>query len=69
MKQLQTILRVLKTLELSVQSDISSSTARTIAICAVICGADSWVAIETYGQAKEEWLKRFLELPAEHPIT
>ncbi|MDY6900708.1 MAG: ISAs1 family transposase [Cyanobacteriota bacterium] len=35
----------------------------TIAICAVICGADSWVAIETYGQAKEEWLKRFLELP------
>ncbi len=35
----------------------------TIAICAVICGADSWVAIETYGQAKEKWLKRFLELP------
>ena len=35
----------------------------TIAICAVICGADSWVAIETYGQAKEEWLKSFLELP------
>jgi len=35
----------------------------TIAICAVICGADSWVAIETYGQAKQEWLKRFLELP------
>lgn len=35
----------------------------TIAICAVICGADSWVAIETYGQAKEKWLKRFLKLP------
>ncbi len=35
----------------------------TIAICAVICGADSWVAIETYGQVKEKWLKRFLELP------
>ena len=34
----------------------------TIAICAVICGADSWVAIETYGQAKQEWLKRFLDL-------
>ena len=34
----------------------------TIAICAVICGAESWVAIETYGQAKQEWLKRFLEL-------
>nr|WP_225226340.1 ISAs1 family transposase [Komarekiella delphini-convector] len=35
----------------------------TISICAVICGADSWVAIETYGCAKYEWLKTFLELP------
>ncbi|MFH7028219.1 MAG: ISAs1 family transposase [Heteroscytonema crispum UTEX LB 1556] len=35
----------------------------TIGICAVICGADTWVAIETYGQAKQEWLKQFLELP------
>ena len=35
----------------------------TIAICAVICGADNWVAIETYGCAKYEWLKTFLELP------
>ena len=35
----------------------------TIAICAVICGADSWVGIETYGVAKYEWLKQFLELP------
>lgn len=35
----------------------------TIAICAVICGADTWVGIETYGQAKYEWLKKFLELP------
>ena len=35
----------------------------TIAICAVICGADTWVDIESYGQAKLKWLKRFLELP------
>jgi predicted transposase YbfD/YdcC len=35
----------------------------TIAICAVICGADTWVEIEIYGQAKHEWLKQFLELP------
>jgi predicted transposase YbfD/YdcC len=35
----------------------------TIAICAVICGADSWVDIETYGKSKHEWLKQFLELP------
>jgi predicted transposase YbfD/YdcC len=29
----------------------------------VISGAEGWVAIETYGQAKYEWLKEFLELP------
>ena len=34
-----------------------------IAILAILCGADEWVAIETYGKAKEEWLKTFLELP------
>lgn len=35
----------------------------TIAICAVICGADTWVDMETYGLAKLEWFKQFLELP------
>jgi DDE_Tnp_1-associated/Transposase DDE domain len=35
----------------------------TIAILAVICGADSWVGMESFGQAKEKWLKRILELP------
>lgn len=35
----------------------------TIAICAVICGADGWVDIENYGNAKLDWLKQFLELP------
>jgi predicted transposase YbfD/YdcC len=35
----------------------------TIAICAVICGADSWVEIEQFGQAKEKWLRKFLMLP------
>lgn len=34
-----------------------------IAILAVISGADSWVAIGTYGQAKLEWLQQFLALP------
>lgn len=29
----------------------------TIAVCAVICGVDGWVGIETYGCAKYEWLK------------
>lgn len=34
-----------------------------IAILAILCGADGWVAIETYGKAKQEWLSTFLELP------
>ena len=34
-----------------------------IAIFAVISGADGWVAIENYGQSKQEWLEQFLALP------
>ena len=34
----------------------------TIAICAVICGADDFVAIAKFGRAKREWLSRFLDL-------
>lgn len=34
-----------------------------IAICAVICGADTWVAIEEFGNAKLGWFRTFLELP------
>lgn len=34
-----------------------------ITICAVICGANSWVEIEEYGKSKVEWLKGFLALP------
>jgi predicted transposase YbfD/YdcC len=35
----------------------------SIALLAVLCGADSWVAIETYGRAKHSWLSTFLALP------
>ena len=35
----------------------------TIAILAVLSGADGFVAIETYGKAKQKWLETFLELP------
>ncbi|WP_293084562.1 ISAs1 family transposase [Moorena sp. SIO4A1] len=35
----------------------------TIAILAVIAGADGFVAIETYGKAKQQWLETFLDLP------
>lgn len=34
-----------------------------IAIAAVICGADNWVDVETFGLSKEAWLRTFLELP------
>ena len=34
-----------------------------IAICAVICGAESWVDVENFGKRKKKWLKTFLELP------
>jgi len=34
-----------------------------IAICAVICGAESWEEIAEFGRAKREWFSRFLELP------
>jgi predicted transposase YbfD/YdcC len=34
-----------------------------IALFAVLSGADSWVGIETYGNAKRSWLETFLALP------
>ncbi len=34
-----------------------------IAICAVLCGADDWQDIATFGQHRRDWLKRFLGLP------
>lgn len=35
----------------------------TIAVCAVICGADSWVEVAEFGRTKEKWLRTFLILP------
>ena len=34
-----------------------------IAICAAICGANSWEDVELFGNAKYDWFKEFLELP------
>ena len=34
-----------------------------IAICAVICGAETWVDVENFGKAKYQWFKKFLALP------
>jgi predicted transposase YbfD/YdcC len=36
---------------------------QVIAVAAVICGADTWVAVADFGRAKEAWLRKFLELP------
>jgi hypothetical protein len=35
----------------------------TIAICAVICGADDWVEMEQFGNDKREFFDKFLVLP------
>jgi len=34
-----------------------------IAICATICGAETWEDFELFGHAKLDWFKTFLELP------
>jgi predicted transposase YbfD/YdcC len=34
-----------------------------ISILAIICGADGWTDVELFGQSKEGWLRKFLELP------
>ena len=33
------------------------------AICAVICGADTWADIELLGNSNEDWFRQFLKLP------
>jgi len=38
-----------------------------IAVCAVLCGAESWSEVEEFGQAKEAWLKQYLDLSAGIP--
>ena len=34
-----------------------------IALLAVLSGFDGFIAIETYGKAKQSWLEKFLDLP------
>jgi predicted transposase YbfD/YdcC len=38
-----------------------------MAICAVLCGADSWLDIAEYAESKKDWLKTFLTLPGGIP--
>lgn len=39
----------------------------TIALCSSISGADGWVAMEQYGNAKRAWFETFLDLPSGIP--
>ncbi len=34
-----------------------------ITICGTICGANNWTEVVRYGRMKQQWLKKFLELP------
>lgn len=34
----------------------------TIALCGVIAGAETWTDIESFGNSKQEWLSRYLDL-------
>jgi hypothetical protein len=38
-----------------------------VAVCAVLCGAESWSEVEEFGESKQAWLKQYLELPAGIP--
>lgn len=33
-----------------------------VALCATICGADSWADVERYGNTKIDWLRKFIKL-------
>ena len=34
-----------------------------IAICAILCGANDWVGVATFGKARLAWFQTFLKLP------
>jgi len=39
------------------------SSVLVLSLCAVVCGAESFAAIEAFGCAREEWFRTFLDLP------
>jgi len=39
-----------------------------IATLAVICGADKWTEVASFGHQKQAWLETFLELPHGVPL-
>ncbi len=41
----------------------------TIAVCAVIAGANTWPDIETFGHKRQDWLQRFLDIAQRHTLA
>ena len=39
-----------------------------LSICAVLCGAETWIDIAEFGQASQDWLKTFHQLPIASPL-
>jgi predicted transposase YbfD/YdcC len=39
------------------------SSVLVLALCGVVCGANSFVEIELFGKSREKWLRSFLDLP------
>lgn len=39
----------------------------TIAICATLCGAEDWVGVAAFGEAKADWFRTFLDLSEDTP--
>ena len=44
-----------------------SSTCSVIAVCTLLCGGEGYNDREDFGDAKEDWLKTFLQLPGGIP--
>lgn len=38
-----------------------------MALCAVLCGADTWVDVAEWAEDNESWLRRYLVLPRGTP--
>ena len=39
------------------------SSMLVLSLCAVVCGANSFVEIEMFGKVREKWLRSFLDFP------
>jgi predicted transposase YbfD/YdcC len=62
----QTLLEHLQTLEDPRRTDSTLHPLPSIlfmGLCAVICGAETWVAMEEWARAREDWLRSAIDLP------